>query len=163
MPYYMDAIIMPSINLLIHKLRADFPQFNFASGDAFHWSPQDSTIYYPENSSDVSSLLHELAHAILEHRQYSRDIELIQFEQAAWHHAKEVLGLHYGVAIDPDHIEDALDTYREWLHARSTCPHCQATGLQIQHRIYSCFVCRTKWRVNDARVCGLRRFVIETK
>lgn len=162
MPFYMDATTMRSTNLLT-KLQANFPQFHFATGESFHWSPQDSTIYHPDGSADAAALLHELAHAILGHKQYSRDIELIQFEQAAWHHAKEVLALQYEVTIDSNQIEDALDTYRDWLHARSTCPHCKATGLQVKHRLYSCFVCRTKWRVNDARVCELRRFVVEIK
>jgi hypothetical protein len=155
----MDVIIMLSITSLVDRLRADFPQFHFAAGEEFRWSPPETTVYFKEHSTDTSSLLHELSHALLGHNHYIRDIQLIEFEQAAWNYAKTDLSRRYGIEIDIEQVEDSLDTYRDWLHARSICPACGATGLQIKSHIYSCLACSTKWQVNDARVCGLRRTV----
>jgi len=145
---------------LVSKLKADFPQFRFIEGEEFRWAPNEAAIYFDATSSDTASLLHELSHAILDHRQYSRDIQLIEFEQAAWQYAQTVLSEHYAVSISQDNIDTSLDTYRDWLHARSQCPYCKATGLQVKSRLYSCLACTTKWRVNDARVCELRRVVV---
>lgn len=154
---------MPSTASLIVKLRTDFPQFQFTPGSEFRWAPHETTVYYKEDSTDSASLLHELSHALLEHRAFTRDIQLIIIEQTAWHHAQKVLGPLYAVEIRGEQVEDSLDTYRDWLHARSTCPTCTATGAQIKQLLYSCVACHTKWKVNDARICELRRTVLHQK
>lgn len=151
---------MPTISSLATQLSIDFPQFQFVPSNTFRWSPQETTVYYETDSSDTASLLHELSHAILEHRDYTRDIQLIELEQAAWHHAQTVLSPRYSIKIDPQQVDSSMNTYRDWLHARSTCPECHATGLQIKRQLYSCLVCNTRWRANDARLCDLRRFVV---
>lgn len=150
---------MPSITLLINKLRSDYPDIGFVSGDEFRWSPTDKTVIYEENSDDTASLLHELAHSLLRHASYTRDLRLLEMERDAWHRAIEVLAPNYGVEISEKTIDSALDSYRDWLHARSTCPKCEATGIQIKQSEYRCLACHTKWRVNEARVCELRRYV----
>ena len=78
-------------------------------------------------------------------------------ERAAWDKAV-LIALDFGQTIDTNTVESTLDSYRDWLHARSTCPNCQATGLQIKKQTYSCPACRHTWRVNEARICALRRF-----
>lgn len=148
---------MPSITSLVKRLRADFRQFRFVQGDTFLWSHSDNTIYYEPGESDGSLLLHELAHAILGHADYKRDIELLSMERMAWDKVKE-LAPAYNIAIDDDFIQDNLDTYRDWLHARSTCPNCRATGLQIKKQVFNCPACQNEWRVNEARTCALRRY-----
>lgn len=117
-------------------------------------------VFYDQTAVDHASLLHELAHAILDHKTYARDIELIELERDAWTHAQATLAPTYNIAIGTNQIEDALDTYRDWLHARSTCPNCQATGVQTERNAYKCLACLSKWRVNDARICALRRYKI---
>lgn len=149
---------MPLITSLVAKLTADFPAFHFTPASEFRWSPDEQAIFYDASSKDAASLLHELSHAALGHASFTRDIGLLELERAAWQHATEVLAPAYGVVISEDQIEDALDTYRDWLHARSTCPSCGATGLQTKKNEYKCLACLAKWRVNDARVCGLRRY-----
>lgn len=149
---------MHSITSLATKLAADFPAFRFAPGGEFRWSPDERAIFYDADSNDAASLLHELSHAILGHAQFTRDVALLELERAAWQHAMDTLAPTYGVAIAEDQVETALDTYRDWLHARSTCPSCGATGLQTKKNEYKCLACLSKWRVNDARVCGLRRY-----
>ncbi len=153
----MDATIMPSITSLVDKLKIDFPNVQFKTGQEFRWSPMENTIFFDSTSNDLGSLLHELSHAALQHGDYHKDIQLIEMERDAWEYAKTILCAQYEVTIDENDIQDALDTYRDWLHARSTCPKCQATGIQTKKYTYKCIVCTSQWHVNDARVCALRR------
>jgi hypothetical protein len=149
---------MPSTILLAAKLAADFPQFQFTASDAFHWSPSEKTVVFDKKSDDQISLLHELAHALLKHDDYLKDIQLLAMERDAWQYAKEQLCPTYDVVLPEESIQDALDTYRDWLHARSLCPECSSTGIQIKKYAYKCIACDAQWRVNDARICALRRY-----
>jgi hypothetical protein len=152
---------MPSITSLTDKLQRDYPDIIFVKGDDFHWSPSTKTVTYIQDVEDeAASLLHELSHALLGHIDYKKDISLIEMERDAWQYAKDTLGQTYSQTISEDTIEDALDSYRDWLHARSTCPACQATGMQTKKEEYKCLACRTKWRVNEARICALRRYTL---
>jgi hypothetical protein len=142
---------------LIHKLKADFPEILFFETEQFSWSPVTATVSYaPNQPHAVALLLHELAHGLLGHREYRRDIELLAMETTAWEKAKE-LAEHYTVRLPGAVIQDHLDTYREWMDARSTCPECHATGYQTSHHQYACPACTHEWRVNEARLCGLKR------
>jgi len=156
----MAATITPSTTSLVIKLAQDYPQFTFAEGDDFYWSPSEQTIYYVKDSADVAAFLHELAHGLLEHGSYIRDIRLIELERDAWTHASMHLAPLYNMTIGNEVVESALDTYRDWLHARSTCPHCQATGVQTSSNTYRCVACHTSWKVNEARICALRRYTL---
>ncbi|UTX51244.1 hypothetical protein KI440_03490 [Candidatus Saccharibacteria bacterium TM7i] len=150
----MAATTMPLTNLL-QKLKLDFPHLTFEEGADFLWSPEKSTVTY-KKEGDPALLLHEIGHAQLQHSEYTRDVELISMERSAWEKAKE-LGAVYRIVISDDTVEDHLDTYRDWLHARSTCPSCTAVGYQTGQFTYACPACSQEWRVNEARVCGLRR------
>ena len=154
----MAAIIMPSITSLITQLKKDFSELHFEKSDAFRWHPASRAVTYDPASSDTAALLHEVAHALLDHQTFLRDLELLQIERAAWIYVFEVLGPKYDTRVTNEEIEFALDTYRDWLHARSTCPTCQATGIQYVHSSYQCIACQTVWKVNDARSCALRRY-----
>lgn len=153
----MDVTTMHSTVSLIQQLKADYPRLSFAKGSDFSWSPSNATVYYKQEPGSDPFLLHELSHGLLGHSEYGRDIELITMERAAWDKASELAAI-YGRAIDESLIETTLDSYRDWLHARSTCPACQATGLQTKKCIYTCPACSHSWRVNEARVCALRRY-----
>ena len=146
------------VNGLLNSVIGQFHLLSFVAGDEFRWSPQDKSITYnPDDPHLADRLLHEVAHAELQHRQYERDIELIAFERDAWQYARATLAPTFGVSIESDTIEDDLDTYRDWLHARSTCPSCGATGIQTNTKEYTCVACRTIWTVNQAIGCGLKR------
>ncbi|HJM04353.1 MAG TPA: hypothetical protein QF549_01785 [Candidatus Saccharimonadaceae bacterium] len=150
---------MPSTPLLA-RLTADFPSITFQPSAEFFWSPVQSTVHF--NQADPlcdSLLLHELAHGVLGHQEYSRDVELIALETAAWDKAKE-LAPTYEISIDEDAVQDHLDTYRDWLHARSSCPSCNATGLQGTKQTYRCVACGHEWRANTAQICALRRYTL---
>ena len=148
---------MPLTTSLAAKLRTDFPQFLFAAGNDFRWSPPEKTVFFDQTSDDRASLLHELSHALLRHDDYAKDIQLIEMERDAWQYAKSMLADRYSITITDEAVQDALDTYRDWLHARSTCPTCGATGIQAKSHLYRCIACTARWKVNDARICGLRR------
>jgi len=155
----MDVTTMPSTSSLAASLARDFKEITFLVGDDFWWSPNEKTIFY-KNGKDIASLLHETSHALLGHTSYTRDIELIELERAAWSNARMVLGKKYKITISEERIEEALDSYRDWLHARSNCPTCKAVGHQTKENTYACVACHRNWRVNDAKTCGLRRYII---
>ena len=150
---------MPSTTPLIEQLKADYPQIKFQSGNRCQWSADNMTVTYlsATDSEAQAQLLHELGHGLLGHASFERDIQLLRLERAAWDKA-EKLAANYDLKIDPDLIECHLDSYRDWLHARSACPSCSSTGLQSARRYYRCAACQTEWQVNDARSCALRRY-----
>lgn len=148
---------------VIKTLQARYPSIRYTAGDLFYWSPLSGEVFYPRHLVDLSaawSLLHETAHAILCHTTYRTDFELIRLEVAAWEKAK-TLGQELGLAIDDDHVQDCLDTYRDWLCARSTCPRCSNRALQqADLRHYRCFNCHAKWKVTPSRFCRAYRATV---
>ena len=157
----MDATTTPLTPSLIQTLKSAHPSLTFTTGDGFLWSPSKQTVFYnPSDPHAAALLLHELAHALLDHRSYQRDVELLAMETAAWETAQAYTAEHpeLHIAINETVVQDHLDTYRDWLHARSTCPQCTATGYQTAQKNYACPACTHTWRVNEARVCSLRRY-----
>lgn len=153
---------MLSTTLLIEKLKQEYPEFHFKKSTQFLWSPSEKTIYYTASDMAYQLLLHELSHGILGHTTYTRDIELITMERDAWDTAGKIASSH-NLSIDESLIESTLDSYRDWLHARSTCPKCTATGQQVKKFVYHCPACQHSWKVNEARVCNLRRTALKSK
>ncbi len=151
---------------LLTQLKHDYAGLNFKASKQFCWSPKTDEILYNSEALTTQtgpwSLLHELGHAILEHHSYESDLELLQLEAGAWQKAQEI-GQNYAVKIDENHIEDCLDTYRDWLHQRSACPRCSTRSLQQNSREYSCYNCGTTWTVSLSRFCRPYRRVKQTK
>lgn len=145
---------------LIAKLQAEFPELQFTPGKQFSWSPETGEISYNAQTADrraAWSLLHETGHALLRHRTYKADFELLRLEVAAWEKARE-LAQEIGLAINEDHIQDCLDTYRDWLYKRSICPTCTTKCLQQDdYSFYRCFNCHAVWRVSASRFCRAYR------
>lgn len=140
---------------LLSNIQTDYPKLNFTEGETFSWSPLNQTITYKQTGKGKIadwSLLHEVAHAQLGHKRYQTDFELLMMEVAAWARAKE-LAEDYGLIINEDHIQDCIDTYRDWLYQRSTCPGCDSTSLQHNSVTYKCFNCGTSWTVTASRFC----------
>ncbi len=149
---------MPSIHSLIQTLSTAYPALTFTKGDTFRWSPSEQTVFFQLDHPHAEALLlHEAAHGILGHTRYESDVSLLSMEAAAWEKALQLANL-YAVTIAHDTAEDHMDTYRDWLHARSTCPNCTATGYQTKADTYHCPACLNSWRVNEARSCQLRRY-----
>lgn len=146
------------MHALVKGLTKDFPDLTLQSGSDFYWSPRERVVYYTDRQrlSDRWSLLHEVSHGLLEHQTFESDFELLQLELAAWEKAKQ-LAKKYKITIDTNHIEDCLDTYRDWLHKRSICPSCDVKTLQSSCNTYACFNCDTKWSVSSNRLCRAYR------
>jgi len=140
-------------NDFIDKLACDYPAYKFKPGKQDHWSPRLKTITYnPEEPEQklIYGVLHELAHALLDHASYSSDFELVRLESDAWSLAAQI-GKKYKVDISEEHIQNCLDTYRDWLHRRSACPTCGTHVLQKDSSSYHCYNCQTTWRVSSGR------------
>lgn len=153
----MAVMILQNISTdkLAIVLTKDFPHFTFIAGDLFYWSPNSREIFY-QASGPASSLLHELGHALLGHKHFSSDIDLLHKEVAAWEKARE-LARTYRVGLDDRRIEACLDGYRDWLHARSTCPTCGTHGMQPSQSVYRCLNCGNMWNVSASVLCRAYR------
>lgn len=155
------------IDSLIKKLRQDFltqsasdsnTELKFHDGEIFSWNHATNTICYDSTQENAPVyLLHEFCHLLLKHKNYEREIELIAMERDAWEKTVEIAE-RYNIIVPKDTIEDAMNSYRDWLHARSVCPKCQATGLQFEKLAYRCLACQNEWFVNEAKTCALRRY-----
>jgi hypothetical protein len=147
-------------------LNGSYRRIRFTAGDKFCWSPETSEVTYDTHApepSGVWSLLHETGHALLEHVSYKADYELIRLEVAAWEKAK-ALASDMAIEIDENHIQDCIDTYRDWLYGRSICPSCNNKSIQQANLSqYRCFNCATTWRVTPSRFCSAYRTVEGTK
>lgn len=150
---------------LLDSLQSAFPSLRFTPGATFYWSPESREVFYkatPADTNQTWSLLHETGHGLLEHQTYQTDVELLKMEVAAWDKARE-LAAQFGISIDEEHIEDCLDTYRDWLHARSICPSCTTKCLQQSDmHSYKCHNCHTVWKVTPSRFCRAYRSVKNT-
>lgn len=139
---------------LLSKLKKTLPDVTFTAGDSFYWSPKKQQVTYIASDSEQNqwALLHEASHAILDHQTYNSDYELLHLEVAAWHEAKN-LSQQYKITIDEEHVQDCLDTYRDWLHQRSTCPSCSTVCFQSSPNEYRCHNCYSTWHVSNSRFC----------
>lgn len=150
---------MQTIESLLKQLSNEFPDLSFHGDELFRWDPKLKTVFYNQSQENaISYLLHETGHAALKHNTYSRDIELIAMERDAWQYAKTVLAPRLDLTVPARIIEDSMDTYREWLHSRSTCPSCNANGIQTEGNKYTCVACLKSWSVNLATGCQLKRY-----
>lgn len=156
----MGAITTAQLSSNWQRITADHADFTFVVSSNARWSPNERTVYYRPITAfdDYAGALHELGHALSGHYDFSQDIILLQMEREAWEKAAS-LGKKYHTPLDTERIETALDTYRDWLHARSRCPACSGTGIQRTDGQYRCVLCSSQWRANDARQCELRRYL----
>ena len=126
---------------------------NYQAADSYYWSPKNNTVFYQENDqSEVGrwTLLHETCHGLLQHTSYVTDFDLIRLELDAWEEAK-VLAKSFNINIDEDHVQDCLDSYRDWQYKRSICPHCNLGGIQTDAKTYTCIFCERSWTVSKER------------
>lgn len=146
---------MKQSKLIQLLLSSEAQRLIFKSHNSYYWSPKEQTVYYQEkDASEVGlwTLLHEVSHGLLNHTTYQSDFELVLLEMKAWQEA-ERLAENYRIKIDLDHVQDCLDSYRDWQYKRSLCPTCDLGGIQINQRTYSCLFCSGEWHVSEARFC----------
>ena len=123
---------------LVDRLKADYPEFLFKSGKKYMFRPPRTIFMGPED--DSLSLLHELGHALLKHRNFDTDAKRLKMEREAWEKARE-LAAQYSVPFDEDLMENELDSYRDWLDHKSRCPNCKLTRYQTPDGVYHCPKC----------------------
>ena len=145
---------------MINELAKIMPDVHFSPGERFSWSPAERKITYTPEQIEADgryALLHETGHAMLGHSNYTTDVELLKMEVAAWEKAKE-LAKTLGLSISEEHVQQCLDSYRDWLYRRSTCPNCGTNTLQNDStNDYRCFNCHTEWEVSPSRFCRAYR------
>ncbi len=141
---------------LLTKIQKDYPDLTFEPGKNFSWNKKDHKITYilPAKKNLASrysnKILHELAHAILQHQEYKSDTELLKIESSAWELAKE-LANQYGVKFNTKEQDESLASYIEWASSRSQCPKCKKNGLQTSATEFICPNCSHKWKVGKSR------------
>lgn len=154
----MAATTTLSTSSIAKQLSRLHPTLTFKVADTFSWQPATQSVLY-QPKGPVEALLHETGHALSAHEEFARDIELIALERDAWTRAR-VLADTLEISLDETIVSDHLDTYRDWLHDRSTCVNCSETGIETSKHHYRCLICESEWRVNDARTCRLKRLRI---
>lgn len=143
-------------NQLLSALQENNPNLVFKSSDHFAWSSEDLQITYklPKDSKEENKfsnkLLHELAHAKLEHSDYKSDAELLKIESSAWTLAKD-LCKEYGIKFNQKEQDESLASYIGWASSRTQCPKCQKNGLQTASTTFLCPNCSHKWSVGRSR------------
>jgi hypothetical protein len=142
---------------LLSALRVEYPSIEFIPAKVFYWSPKKQAIMYRQGVKNQTeacfTLLHETGHALLDHKHFSNDFELLSLEVAAWEKAKQIAPA-YQLEIDEDHLQDCLDSYRDWLFRRALCPVCATTTLQQDSSsMYRCHNCHATWQVAKSRFC----------
>lgn len=142
----------------------DFPQFEFEAGYFFMWSPHTNSIVYDPDRMDRNdgqiALLHEVGHALLGHKIYKYDAELLKMEMDAWDQFRR-LAPKYQLTVDEEHIAACIATYDHWLTKRATCPDCATFSLQRARDEYGCFACGSIWQVNWRKDRRVTRTVLE--
>lgn len=146
---------MKQAELLAELKKYSKNKIKFQAGESYYWSPKESTVYYQaKDATEIGkwTLLHEVSHGLLNHQTYKSDFELVLLEMKAWQYAGKIAE-SFKVEIDEDHIQDCLDSYRDWQYKRSLCPKCELGGVQINQKNYNCLFCNSAWNVSEARFC----------
>ena len=122
------------------RIKSNFPDYRFIDGARFSFRPPKTIIIGPEEPNDSLLLLHELGHALSGHRDFDTSVRRVKMEREAWDKARE-LAATYEIEFDEEVAESELDTYREWLHKKSSCPKCGLTRFQTPDGNYHCPHC----------------------
>lgn len=144
---------------MLEQLKNSYPEINFLPGTTYSWNHATKTITYSKKGlghKHYHSIVHELSHAILGHAHFKNDIDLLKMERDAWSLTKKLLR-DFALKIDSEHIEDCLDTYRDWIYKRAKCPNCAHVGFQSSKNAYSCVSCVLSWRLPESRLCMVKR------
>lgn len=137
----------------IEQLIHDYPDIKFVYASRFKYRPSKkttpATIYLePLNQSPeyIFQTLHELGHSLRQHKTYTIDVERLKIEREAWDTAYKIFTQYSNTLLkdlswDEYFVENSLDTYRDWLHARSKCKKCGLTRYQTSDGLYHCPHC----------------------
>ena len=147
------------------KIKSDYPELNLKKGKRFAFRPPHTITYtdsltslekpilktassHAASDTDVNFsknalcllFLHELGHFLIKKNTFKTEIGRLKIEVLAWEKAKSLCP-RYQVKIDEDLIERELDTYRDWLHTKSTCRNCGLTRFETPDGVFHCPRC----------------------
>ena len=126
--------------VLLGRLQADFPDVVWREGKKYLFRPPKTIMLGPAEEYDDLLLLHELGHYLCGHRNFDTLPRRVKMEREAWDKARELCN-KYGVSYNEDVAETELDTYRDWLDAKSRCPKCGLTRYQTSDGEFHCPRC----------------------
>jgi hypothetical protein len=126
--------------VFLRRLCSDYQDFRFRMGRKFAFRPPKTIIIGPPEPFAELLALHEVSHAICEHKDFRMDVERLKMEVQAWEKARE-LAARYNVDYNEELVQRELDTYRDWLHQKSRCPICGLTRFQTPDGKYHCPSC----------------------
>lgn len=146
------AYSVKDLNALITHLETAYPQFHFhRDKNRFKFRfPDQIFLENPEKWGEPPEFfalqaLHELGHALCKHKDYTTDVLRLKIEREAWETAKtaykKLPKTLKTFAWDDDFVENALDSYRDWLHTRSKCKKCGLTRYQTEDGAWHCPRC----------------------
>ena len=143
---------MADLAALIDYLQKTYPSVHFAYAKRFKYHYKNRVfLENPEKSTTpptffALSTLHELGHALCKHKDYTTGVSRLKIEREAWERAKTAYlklpsNLKSAFPWDENYVESSLDTYRIWLHQKSTCKNCGLTCYQTPDGVYHCPRC----------------------
>ncbi len=149
--------MVDNINIILQHIKTNYPYISYKKSEKSYWDPEIKTIYHnPKKELADVTFLHELGHAICEHKQYKYDTDLLKMELEAWQKARKI-SKKVRIKLDNNYIEDCMDSYRNWLHSRSKCPECSQNSLQNSKLEYVCLNCGCIWQTSRERFCRTYR------
>lgn len=122
------------------RVKRDYPKLRFREGKRFSYHFPGVITVGPAEDGDELLLLHEVGHALHEHKEFTTEVERIKCEREAWEAARGLCA-RYGVTVDEELIEAQMESYREWLHQKSRCPKCGLTRFQAPDGAFHCPLC----------------------
>ena len=136
--------IPPIYHDFILKLTSDFPDFTFKTGKKFAFRPPKTIFLGPPQPNYALQTLHELAHALCGHKDYTTSVSRLKLEREAWERARSLFKTYRNLSPDSwgeDFVEDSLDTYRDWLHQKTLCKTCGLTCFESDDGTLHCPRC----------------------
>ena len=145
------STVKNNLESLLKLLSKDYPNFRFVKGSRFSFRPPKTIVIGPDEGEHTSMLLfHELGHALSKKYSYKLGAERLKIEATAWQKGKKAYQKYPNLpSWDDDFVEDNLDTYRNWLHKKSTCKKCGLTMYQSPDKSWSCPYCTTYCHQNQ--------------
>lgn len=128
----------------ITQLASDYPNFRFRIGKKFAFCPPNTIFFGPPQPNYALQTLHELAHGLCGHKDWSNSVSRIKIEREAWERARGLFKTYQKLSPDPwdeDFVENSLDTYRDWLHQKTLCKTCGLTRFQDDSGAFHCPHC----------------------
>ncbi len=129
----------------LKELQENYPNFVFKPGHKFLFRPKKTIYYIEANDNFRLLLLHELAHALLEHFSFDRSLERLEIERDAWEKTQKLCVI-YNIPFDEKLAESELNTYRDWVHQKTLCKTCGLTCLEVSSESLYCPFCQKTYK-----------------